>query len=40
MTSTEVRCPMESGMLPVISLFERGRRAKLGKDSPMCNFGK
>ena len=35
MTLREKRCPMESGMVPVIRLPERERKYKLGKDSPM-----
>ena len=35
MTSREVMCPMESGMVPVIRLLERERKYKLGRNSPM-----
>ena len=35
MTPREVRCPMESGMVPIILLLEIERKYKLGRNSPM-----
>ena len=40
MTSREVRCPVESKMVPVIRLLEREWKSKLGRNSPMFEFGK
>ena len=40
MTSKYERCPMESRMVPVIRLLERERKSKLGRNSPMFEFGK
>ena len=40
MTSREERCPVESKMVRVIRLLERERKSKLGRNSPMFEFGK
>ena len=39
MTSREVRCPTEYGMVPIIPLPERERKYKLGRNLSMFEFG-